>query len=119
MMTFSSQFADLSEAYADVKIAAPVVNKMTDPSYQAQVLARLPEQQPSTLASANVKRFLTNTYATQGIVGVKELLDPVIIRDIQVAAMQKHSCKTADVGVDVYLYTLIAALVMLVIVDSR
>lgn len=116
-------FADLSEAYADIKIAAPIPNKMTDPSYQTQVLERVPEQSPSTLQAANVKRFITNTFLTKGIAGVKELIDPAIIRDIQTAAAVQATTKqrkgtAMDFDVDTYVFMLISSLVLLILVDT-
>lgn len=115
-------FADLSEAYADIKIAA-IPNKMTDPSYQAQVLERVPEQSPSSLKYANVKRFITNTFLTKGIAGVKELIDPAIIRDIQTAAAVQATTKqrkgtAMDFDVDTYVFMLISSLVLLILVDT-
>lgn len=72
----------------------------------------------------DVRRTLNTIYMEQGIAGVKQFVDPSIIRDIQAEALAKHRLTkhthlSLELSKDDWVYVLLGLFAILFAVDTK
>lgn len=109
MSLFQSQYALIEEVWTNSPKAKHVISKVLE----------TPDS-PDTVT----RRTLNTTYREQGIAGVKQYLDPSIVRDIQAEALAhhravKHTSFSLELTRDDWVYVLLGLFAILFAVDSR
>ena len=107
MSLFQSQYALIEEVWTgQVGPAQPhVTNETKAPGYE-------------------IRRTLNTLYKEQGIAGVKQYLDPSIVRDLQAEALTrhlatKHTSFNFELSRDDWVYVLLGLFAILFALDSK
>lgn len=115
MSLFQSQYALIEEVWKDTS------QHTTRHPIHHDVTKALATTESS---DAITRRTLNTTYQEQGIAGVKQYLDPSIVRDIQAEALArhfatKHTSFNLELSKDDWVYVLLGLFAILFAVDSK
>lgn len=126
MSVFATQYASIDEAWGLSSFAPAIVNPYKQPGIQSQILDNTTGESLAAVPQDQiVRRFINDEYKTRGIEGVKRLLDPAIIRDIQTPvaqhlAMSKTSTSAFSIpklNQDEWMYVLLALFALMFAIE--
>ena len=117
-----TQYATIDEAWGSTSSFSPSIeNTYKVPGTQSSVLAAS-ESVTKEPDDAVCARYVNKMYKAEGLVGVRRILDPVIIRELQTQAIRKYaassSATTTMLGPDELLFVMLALLAVVFAVDS-
>ena len=118
-----TQYATIDEAWGSASSFSPSIeNTYKVPGTQSSVLAASENVITKEPDDATCARHVNKTYIAEGLVGVRRILDPVIIRELQTQAIRKYaassSATTTMLGPDELLFVMLALLAVVFAVDS-
>lgn len=122
MSVFQHQYATIDEAWGQPLFSPTIVNRYKEAPDQNLQASSQASQEPSEQA---IRRYLNAQYTKGGIEGVKRILDPAIIRDIQAEWARKHETTTSPLSSlslnlerDDWLYVMLGLFALLFALDS-
>ena len=109
-------YASIDEVWNSSQFAPSIENVNKNTGYQQTVLAQNETKEPDDAACA---RHINAVFKKDGLAGVRKLIDPVIIREIQTQSVRKYaSTKTTMLSPDELLYIALALLAVVFAMDS-
>lgn len=112
MSIFQTHFALIEDAW-NMRISPSITN-----SYKVQPLENPPDE------AANVRRYLNETYKKNGIQGVRQIIDDVIVRDLVYFQKPKPKPRTSllpsisTVTQEQWMYVLLGLFTLLFVFDA-
>ena len=115
-----TQYATIDEAWGSTSSFSPSIeNTYKTPATQSSVLAASENVITKEPDDAVCARYVNKMYKAEGLVGVRRILDPVIIRELQMQALRKYAASSATMlGPDELLFVMLALLAVVFAVDS-